>query len=35
MRIRLIVAGLIVGLGSFGGVTATAASTSTLATPYR
>jgi len=35
MRIRILVAGLIVGLGSFGGVTAMAASTSTLATPYR
>ncbi|AYM02149.1 S53 family peptidase [Levilactobacillus yiduensis] len=35
MKIRFLVAGLIVGLGGFGGIQATAASTSTVATPYR
>lgn len=35
MKIRFLVAGLIVGLGGFGGIQATAASTSAVATPYR
>lgn len=35
MKIRFLVAGLIVGLGGFGGLQATAATTSTVATPYR